>query len=61
MQYFSFRACGFNKENGKFFEIADIAHKKQQYTSYCVFSVDETGLTVDQNKVLDSVDAKCKR
>jgi len=37
----------FNNENDKFFEITDIAHKKQQYTSYCVFSVDETGLTVD--------------
>jgi hypothetical protein len=61
MQYVSCRAWGFNNENDKFFEITDIAHKKQQYTLYCVFSVDETGLTVDQIKVLDSVAAKCKR
>jgi hypothetical protein len=61
MQYVSCRDWDFNNENDKFFEIMDIAHKKQQYTSYCVFSVDETGLTVDQNKILDSVSAKCKR
>jgi len=61
VQYISCRAWGFNKENDKFFEITDLAHKKQQYTSYCVFIVDETGLTVDQNKLLDSVAAQCKR
>jgi hypothetical protein len=61
MQYVSCRAWGFDNENDKFFEITDIAHKKQQYTSYCVFSVDETGLAVDRNKVLDAVAAKCKR
>ena len=61
MQYVSCRAWCFNNENDKFFKITDIAHKKQQYTSYCLFIVDETGLTVHQNKVLDSVAAKWKR
>ena len=43
MQYVSYRAWSLNNENDKFFEITDITHKKQQYTLYCVLSVDETG------------------
>jgi hypothetical protein len=56
------RASGFNKENfDNFFEILDEEYEKHQYPPDRIFSVDETGLTAVQSKVIDVIARKGKR
>ena len=56
------RAKGFNKESvDNFFTLLEKEYEKHNFPANRVFNVDETGLTVVQNKVADVVGRKGKR
>ncbi|XP_072379870.1 uncharacterized protein [Diabrotica undecimpunctata] len=56
------RARGFNKENvTSFFNVLEKEYDKRFYPPECIFNVDDTGLTVVQNKIAQVVGRKGKR
>nr|CAI5869873.1 unnamed protein product [Callosobruchus analis] len=56
------RARGFNKENvNTFFTLLQEVYERHDYPANRIFNVDETGLTVVQNKVVEVVDRKVRR
>ncbi|XP_018564328.1 uncharacterized protein LOC108905788 [Anoplophora glabripennis] len=55
------RANWFNKESVDFFTLLQAEYEKHNFPANRVFNVDETGLTVVQNKVADVVGRKGKR
>ena len=56
------RVLGFNRENvEKFFQILETEYDKHHYTPDRIYNVDETGVTVVQNKVVHVISRKGKR